>query len=70
MDRQSKVVMQATGIVLLHNKDAPAAALPYSTYRLGGYREPSLSAIVREQHARPHLLPPALDLCAKAFSAR
>jgi hypothetical protein len=63
IDRQSEVVMQAAGAVLLHDKDAPTARLPLSTHRLRRLRELSLPAIVFEWHFRPsHSAPTAFSI--------
>ena len=51
MGRQTEVVMQVAGSVLLHDKD-PLAALPRATYRLGSRGELLPSVIIREHHVR------------------
>jgi hypothetical protein len=48
IDRQSKVIMQMAGVVLLDDKEAPTPAPPRPTHRFRRFGELSLPAIVFE----------------------
>src|SRR5258705_9491179 len=56
VDRQSEVIMQAAGVVLLDDKDAPTAGPPHPTRRLWRFCEFSLPGIVFGWHSRHSLV--------------
>ena len=51
LDRQAKVIVQTTGVMLLNDKDAPAPATPEAPIGLRRLSEPPLPAVLFEWHS-------------------